>query len=115
MTELNLLVVSIDILSECLWLTEIEWSTLNLQDFTCWDSCIIGRKIEVGVDFADLVLNTWSRISCTTQCKEGVMCQVDDGLLVCGSQILDNQLVLVGECEFNCYIELACETFLTVR
>ena len=114
-TELNLLVVGVDILAEWLSLTEVEWSTLNLQYLTCWDSCSIGRQIEVGVDFADLVFDTWSRISSTAQCEESVMCQVYDGLLVGSSQILNYQLVLIGECEFYCNVEFTSETFLTIR
>ena len=43
-----------------------------------------------------------------------MMGQVDDGLLVGGSQILDDQLVLVGECKLNGYIKFASETFLAI-
>ena len=43
------------------------------------------------------------------------MCQVHDGLLIGGSQILDDELIEVGEGEFYRNIQLARVTFLTVR
>ena len=67
MSELDLLVVGINVLSEGLWLAEVEWGTLYLQDLTCWDSCRICRQIEVGVDLSNLIVDAGSRISCTCQ------------------------------------------------
>ena len=114
-TELNLLVVSFDILTESLCLAEIERSSFNLQDFTCWNGRCVGGQIEVCIDFANLALDAGSGIGSTAQCKEGVVCQVDNRLLVSGSQILNNQLVLVGEGKFYRYVQFASETFLTIR
>ena len=52
MTELNLLIISIDLLSEGLGLTEIKRRTFNLQDFACRNGGVVGRQIEIGIDFA---------------------------------------------------------------
>ena len=113
--ELNLLVVSFDILTESLCRAEIEGSTFNLQDFTCWNGRCISGQIEVSIDFANLVFDAGSGIGSTAQCKEGVVCQVDNRLLVGGCQILNNQFVLVGEGKFYRYVQFASETFLTIR
>ena len=43
-----------------------------------------------------------------------MVCQIYDGLLVGGSQILNHQLVLVGESEFNRYVKLASITFFSI-
>ena len=67
LAELDLLVVGIDILTEALRLAEVEWCTLNLQDFTCWNGCGVSRQIEVCVDLTDLVLDSGSRICCSCQ------------------------------------------------
>ena len=114
MTELDLLIVGLDVLTEWLRCAEVERCSLDLQDFTGRNSGVVGGQIEVGVYFADLILDGGSRVGATCQCKEGVVCQVDNGLLVGGCQILDDQLVLVGEGELNRYIELASEAFLTI-
>ena len=42
------------------------------------------------------------------------MCQVDNRLLVGGCQILNYQLVLIGEGELNGHVQLARITFLTI-
>ena len=43
-----------------------------------------------------------------------MMCQVDNRLLVGGGQILDNQLVEVGEGEFYCDVKFAGITLFTI-
>ena len=114
LTELNLLMVSVDILTERFRSAEIERSAFHLQDFTSGNSCVVCRKIEVCVNLANLILNRWSRICCACQTKEGVMCQVDDSLLVSGSKIFDNQLVLVSKGKLYRYIQFTSKTFLTI-
>ena len=102
MPELNLLIISVNLLAECLWSTEVKRCTFNLQNLTCRNSGVVGRQIEVGIDLADLILNGWSGICCTSQTEECVMSQIDYGLLVGGSQILDDQFVKV--CEGKLYV-----------
>ncbi len=48
-TVLDLLVVSVDLKTDLLRLAEVEWSTLNLEDLTCWDADSIDREIEVSI------------------------------------------------------------------
>jgi len=56
--KLNLLVVGIDALAKGLRSAEVERRVVNLENLTRGDGGIVGGKIEVGVDFADLVLNS---------------------------------------------------------
>ena len=114
MSELNLFIVSIDILSEGFRLTEIERRTFNLQNFTCRDSGSICWQIEVCINLTDQILNAWGGICCSCQTEESMMCQVDNGLLIGGSQILYHQLILIGEGEFNRHIEFASKAFLSI-
>jgi len=100
-TKLNLLVISINLLADSLWLTEVEWCAFHLQDLTSRNSGVVGGQIEVRVDFADDVVNRRCGISGASNREEGVMCQVHDGLLVGGSQILQHQLVVVSEGELS--------------
>ena len=67
LAKLDLFMVSIDVLSERLRCTEIEWRTFNLQDLTCRNGRSIGRQVEVGIDLADLILDGWGRIGCACQ------------------------------------------------
>ena len=57
LTELNLLVVGINILTEGFRLTEIEGGTFYFQNLTCRDSSSICRQIEVCIDLTDLILD----------------------------------------------------------
>ena len=41
--------------------------------------------------------------------------QVDNGLLVCGCQIFDDEFVIIGESVLNGYIQFARITFFTIR
>ena len=62
-TILNLLVVRVDVLADWLWSAEIEWCTLYLQDFTCWDRLLIYRQIVVCVNLTDDVVDGWCWVS----------------------------------------------------
>ena len=94
-TILDLLVVRVDVLADWLWSAEIEWCTLYLQDFTCWDRLLIDREVVVCIHLTDDVVNSWGRICNTLDCEECVMSQVADGHLVSCSLILDDELVVV--------------------
>lgn len=65
LTILDLLVVCIDVLTNWLWCTEIEWCALNLQNLTCRDRILINREIVVCVYLTDDIVNCWGRISNT--------------------------------------------------
>ena len=113
-TELDLLVVCLNLLTEALWLAEVEWGAGNLQNLTSRNSGLVSRQIEIGIDFADLVLNGWCGICCACKTEECVVGQVDNGILVGSSQILDDEFVLVSESVLNGYVQLACVAFLTI-
>ena len=66
-TVLDLLVVSVDLKTDLLWLAEVEWSALNLEDLTCWDADSINREIEVSVKLEILILDSRCRLSNTAE------------------------------------------------
>ena len=61
-TVLYLLVVGVNLQSECLWLAEVEWSAFHLKYFACRDAGSVDRQVEVGIDFAYLVLDGGSLV-----------------------------------------------------
>ena len=64
-TILDLFVVGINILTYSLLGAEIEWSSGHLQNLTSRNGCLVNGKIEIGIDFKQLVVDGWSRI-CNT-------------------------------------------------
>ena len=56
LTVLYLLVVSINLLAEGLGSTEVKGCTCYLENLSCWDACLVDGQIEIGIDFAQLVL-----------------------------------------------------------
>ena len=67
MTELDLLVISFDILAESLRCAEVERSAGYLQDFTRRNSGVVGGQIEVGIDLANLILDSGSGVGDASQ------------------------------------------------
>ncbi len=96
-TVLDLLVVGVDVLAERLGSAEIERCALHLQDFACGDGCVVDGDKEVGVDFANHIINRGCGVGNTGQREVTVVCEVDNRLLVCGGEILDDELIVVGE------------------
>ena len=64
-TILNLLIVSINILTNRLRCTEVERCTLYEANFTCRNTCLINREIVVCIDFANQVVDSWGRVGNT--------------------------------------------------
>ena len=114
LAELDLLVVCIDILTKRFRLAEVKWSTLHFQNLASRNGRVIGRKIEVSIDLANLVFDSGSWVCCSCQTEEGMMCQIDNRLLVGGSQLLNDQFVFISKCEFYCYVQLTSKAFLTI-
>ena len=113
-TEFNLLVVSINLLAKGLWCTEVERCASNLQNLAGRNGGLISRQIEVGIDFAYLILDCWCWISSTCQTEECVVCQVDNGLLVGSCQLLNDELVVVCEGVLNGNIQFASIALFTI-
>lgn len=70
----------------------------HLQNLTSRNGCLVNGKIEIGIDFKQLVVDGWSRICNTLNGEEGVMCEVYYGLLVGRCLVFDHEFVVVGEC-----------------
>ena len=95
---LDLLVVSINILTYSLLCAEIKWSSGHFQDLTCRNGGLIDGEVEIGIDLKQLVVDGRGGIGNTLDREEGVMRKVYDGLLVGCCLILDHEFVVVGEC-----------------
>ena len=79
------------------------------KNLSCGDGSLINRHIEIGIDFANLVLDGGRRIGNAREAEESVVGEVDDSLLVGGGQVFENQLVLVGKGKLNGHLALARE------
>ena len=66
-TKLNLLIVGVDILTESFRRAEVERCALDLQNLTRRNSGVVGWKVEVGIDLADLVVNCRGGVGGTSQ------------------------------------------------
>ena len=66
-TVLDLLIVSVDLKTDLLRLAEVEWSTVNLEDLTCWDADCIDREIEISVKLKIPVLDCRCWLSNTVE------------------------------------------------
>ena len=58
LTILDLLIVSIDVLTDRLWCAEVEWSAFYLQNLTCRNRYLVDRQVVVCIDLADEVVDS---------------------------------------------------------
>ena len=65
--ELNLLVIGINVFAKSLRRAEVEGSASYLQNFSGRYSRLVGGQIEVGIDFAQLVVDAWSGVGNTCE------------------------------------------------
>ena len=113
-TVSDLLIIGIDVLADGFRCAEVEGSALHFENLSCGDGSLINRHIEIGIDFANLVLDGGRRIGNAREAEESVVGEVDDSLLVGGGQVFENQLVLVGKGKLNGHLALAREALFAV-
>ena len=111
---LDLFVVGIDVLSNGLRCAEVERRALNEADFARWDACLVDGDVEIGVDFENLVVDGGSGVGDSLKREESMAGQVDDGLLVGGCHVFDNQFVIVVESVDNRNLHFARVAFFTI-
>ena len=112
---LDLLVVSIDVLSDGFRGAEVEWSVFHEADFACGNARLVDGDVEIGIDFANLVVDGGGGIGYSLKREESVAGQVDDSLLVGGCHIFDNQFVIVVESVDNRHFHFSRVAFFSVR
>ena len=113
-TILALNVVCVNILTYRLWSSKIKWSALHAVNRSKRNGSIIDWNIVVSIDFANQVVNSWSRVCNTCQSKEAVVCHVDDGFLVCETDVVNHEVAIICPSVSHLHIELARETFFHV-
>ena len=59
---LDLLVIGINVTSHFFRCTEVKRCVLDKADFSCWDRRIVNRKVIVGIDFANEIVNSRCRV-----------------------------------------------------
>ena len=81
-TVLNLLVVSVNILSDRFRGAEVEWSSSHFPNLSRRNACLVDGEIEVGIDLAHQVVDGWGGVGRSCQREESVVREVDDSFLV---------------------------------
>ena len=113
-TILALNIVCINVLTYRLWSSKIKWSTLHAINRSKRNGSIIDWYVVVSIDFANQVVNRRSRVCNTCQSEEAVVCHVDDGLLVCETDVVNHEVAIICPCVSHFHVKLAWETFLHV-
>ena len=115
LSVLYLLVVGIDVLAYGLWSTEIERSTLYLENFTGRDGNLVYREIIVCVYLTDNVVDSRCWVGNSLNREECVVCQVDYCQLVGCCLILDDKLIVICQSISHPYVQLTGKTFFAIR